>query len=64
MTFLQLLGLVCPLMATAGGIISGIVLSKSNHDTKWSSTLGKTGAIGMLLLLFGMWGWLYSISCA
>jgi hypothetical protein len=62
MTFLQLLGIVCPLMAMAGAIISGIVLAKSNHDTRWSSKLGKWGAIGMLFLLFGMLGWIRSIA--
>jgi hypothetical protein len=62
MTFLQLLGLVCPLAALAGAIISGLVLSMGDRNTKWKSKLGRWGAAGIVLLAFGMWGWISSIA--
>jgi len=62
MTLLQVLGLVCPVAALAGGIISGLVLAKANHNTKWGSKLGRWGIMGLLLLVFGMFGWIHSVT--
>ena len=64
MVLAQVFGIVCPVMAMAGAIVSGLVLAMADHNTKWKSTLGRWGAVGVALLLFGMWGWLYSISVA
>lgn len=62
MTVLQLLGLVCPPAALSGAIISGIVLAKAKKDTKWKSKLGRWGLVGMILLLFGLLGWIQHIA--
>ncbi len=61
MTFLQFLGLVCPFAALVGGIICGLVLSKASPNTKWGSKLGRWGIVGILLLMFGTFGWVHYI---
>ncbi len=62
MTFLQMFGIVCPLAALAGGIICGLVLAKAESNTKWGSKLGRLGIVGLLLLVFGMFGWVQSVA--
>jgi hypothetical protein len=62
MTLLQVLGLVCPVAALSGAIMSGIVLAKADMRTKWASKLGCWGVAGMILLAFGMLGWIHHIA--
>jgi hypothetical protein len=61
MTLLQALAIICPFAAMFGAVVSGLVLAKSDHHTKWASKLGRWGLIGVVMLFFGMLGWLYTI---